>query len=151
MNSARATNFMTPKSPVEALFRDEVLRLAKDHPFARKLINSGRLSQPCALSGLRLQTGDHPLVGRALIDAPLDGGWLIEAVQGRFVLLALGAFAVETDLEVLRIPAPGPEMTARYGTDCAYLIRPDGHIAAAFDTPDEGAIHAAFARAGGMT
>ncbi|MEL7098025.1 MAG: FAD-dependent oxidoreductase [Pseudomonadota bacterium] len=151
LNSSRATNFMTPKSPIEALFRDEVLRLAADHPFARRLINSGRLSEPCTLGGMTLQTGDHPLVGRAVIDAPLDGGWLIEAVQGRFVLLTLGAFEVEVDVEVLAVPKPNDALRARYGTDCAYLIRPDGHIAAAFDTPDAEVITRATRQAGGRT
>ena len=36
LNSARATNFMTPKSPAEALFRNAVLTLAADHAFARR-------------------------------------------------------------------------------------------------------------------
>ncbi|MEO0390031.1 MAG: FAD-dependent oxidoreductase [Pseudomonadota bacterium] len=151
LNSARATNFMTPKTPVEALFRDEVLRLAADHPFARKLINSGRLSQPCTLHGLSLQTGDHPLVGQAVLDAPLGNGWLIDAVAGRFVLLSLGTFDVQTDMEVLHVAEPGAELQARYGANCAYLIRPDGHIAAQFEAPDPGAIAAALARAKGAT
>jgi 3-(3-hydroxy-phenyl)propionate hydroxylase len=47
---------MTPKSPVEALFRSETLRMAHDQPFARELINSGRLSKPCSLAGFPLQT-----------------------------------------------------------------------------------------------
>ncbi|MEO0937825.1 MAG: FAD-dependent oxidoreductase [Pseudomonadota bacterium] len=149
LNSSRATNFMTPKSPTEAMFRNEVLRLAADHPFARKLINSGRLSQPCSLAGLSLQSGDHPLVGQVVIDAPLGNGWLIEAVQGRFVLLTLGDFVAETDIETLHIAKPDGPLRARYGTDCGYLIRPDGHIAAAFDTADAEAITAAYAKAGG--
>jgi 3-(3-hydroxy-phenyl)propionate hydroxylase len=37
LNSSRATNFMTPKTPAEALFRSEALRLAHDQPFARRL------------------------------------------------------------------------------------------------------------------
>ncbi|MEM8578493.1 MAG: FAD-dependent oxidoreductase, partial [Pseudomonadota bacterium] len=78
-----------------------------------------------------------------------NGGWLTDAVQGRFVLLSLGGFAVETPLDTLHIADPEPLLRARYGTDCAYLIRPDGHIAAAFDTPDPAAIQAAYRKAGG--
>lgn len=39
-NSTRATDFITPKSEVSRLFRDAVLELAKEHPFARTLVNS---------------------------------------------------------------------------------------------------------------
>ena len=47
---------------LEALFRNAVLTLAADHGFARKLINSGRLSLPAVLSGSPLQTPcDAPL------------------------------------------------------------------------------------------
>ena len=34
LNSARTTNFMTPKSATEAMFRNEVLCLARTHEFA---------------------------------------------------------------------------------------------------------------------
>jgi 3-(3-hydroxy-phenyl)propionate hydroxylase len=46
MNSTRSTDFITPKSSVSKTFRNAVLQLAGRHPFARKLINSGRLSVP---------------------------------------------------------------------------------------------------------
>ena len=41
---------MTPKSEMEMTFRNEVLKLASEMPFAQKLINSGRLSVPCVLN-----------------------------------------------------------------------------------------------------
>jgi 3-(3-hydroxy-phenyl)propionate hydroxylase len=101
-NSARATNFMTPKSAIEREFRDGVLALAADLPFARRLVNSGRLSVPCSLVGARLQTpevGAHerPMAaGAPCIDAPVtrsDGrpGWLLEHLGGVFTLLHFGA------------------------------------------------------------
>ena len=74
-NSARATNFMTPKSAMEKMLRDAVLDLAADMPFARRLVNSGRLSVPCSLAGLPLQTPspDAPLrPGSPCKDAPLE-------------------------------------------------------------------------------
>ncbi|MGB7304350.1 MAG: FAD-dependent oxidoreductase [Burkholderiaceae bacterium] len=97
-NSARATNFMTPKSPIERIFRDETLRLAEQFPFARKLVNSGRLSQPCSLQGLRLQTpaadSEHGLMpGQACVDAPVAGGkapWLLNYLGPSFALLSVG-------------------------------------------------------------
>jgi len=99
--SARATNFMTPKSDAERLFRDSVLALARDFPFARRLVNSGRLSVPCSLAGMRLQTPDDgeiegPMVpGTACADAPVAdakgrSGWLLDRLGGAFIVLHFG-------------------------------------------------------------
>src|SRR6185436_2806414 len=57
-HSTRSTDFITPKSGVSRTFRDAVLGLAKRHPFARALVNSGRLSLPATLSGSSLNTPD---------------------------------------------------------------------------------------------
>ena len=46
LNSTRSTDFITPKSGVSRRFRDAVLQHAQTHPFARSLVNSGRLSLP---------------------------------------------------------------------------------------------------------
>ncbi|EEB85545.1 FAD-dependent oxidoreductase [Roseobacter sp. GAI101] len=168
LNSARATNFMTPKSPIEALFRDAVLSLAADHPFARKLINSGRLSQPCDLAGSSLQTpGDAPLrPGFPMIDAPLTGPdgptWLLSQAQGAFTLMTAGTTPLP---EIDKINRIGINQTAdypcfasvdghaetRYGKDKIYLLRPDGHVCAVFDTPDTAPIIAAHDRALGAS
>jgi 3-(3-hydroxy-phenyl)propionate hydroxylase len=59
LNSTRATDFITPKSAVSRLFRDAALKLAKDYPFARRIVNSGRLSVPAVLSGSALNTPDQ--------------------------------------------------------------------------------------------
>ncbi|KZY30765.1 FAD-dependent oxidoreductase, partial [Roseovarius sp. HI0049] len=48
LNSSRSTDFITPKSTTSRLFRDAVLDLSEHHAFARPLVNSGRLSVPCA-------------------------------------------------------------------------------------------------------
>ena len=76
-NSSRSTNFMTPKNEFERLLRDEVLGLAETFPFARRLVNSGRLSVPCSLAGFALQSADDPAMtgamapGAACSDAPV--------------------------------------------------------------------------------
>lgn len=166
LNSARATNFMTPKTPIEALFRAEALRLAHDQPFAQKLLNSGRLSQPCSLNGLALQTpGTGPVApGLALIDAPLannDGEtWLLTQVQGDFTLVGFGDVTLPDVPEIRRIGvnqrADYPCFTAknghamrRYGSERAYLFRPDGHVCATFTAPTAADVRAAKARAMG--
>jgi 3-(3-hydroxy-phenyl)propionate hydroxylase len=82
LNSTRATDFITPKSEVSRMFRDAVLQLAKDQPFARKLVNSGRLSTPSVYAGSALNTPDVDGFGKGLrpgapaADAPV-------AVQGQ--------------------------------------------------------------------
>ncbi|MDZ7809314.1 MAG: FAD-dependent monooxygenase [Arhodomonas sp.] len=59
LNSTRSTDFITPKSPVSQSFRDATLMLAEDFPFARRLVNSGRLSVPTVLSHSVLNTPDR--------------------------------------------------------------------------------------------
>lgn len=166
LNSSRATNFMTPKSPIEALFRDEVLTLAGRHPFARQLINSGRLSLPCSLKGMALQTaGDAPVTpGEVVTDAPLtdpDGDtWLIREVQGQFTLVGFGGAQLPQIDGIARIginshgdypcfDAVDGHAIRRYGSDHIYLFRPDGHVCAVFTTPDATAITAAMKNAMG--
>jgi len=161
-HSTRATNFMTPKTPIEALFRAEALRLAHDQPFARRLINSGRLSAPCSLEGFALQTpGTAPVApGRAVVDAALDdGAWLMPLAQGGFTLIGFGAVALPETPGVRRVgvgrSAPGYRCfgdasglaRARYGEGLAYLFRPDGHVAAVFAEPTQAAVTAAVRRA----
>ncbi|MFI5000460.1 MAG: FAD-dependent monooxygenase [Reyranellales bacterium] len=96
LNSTRSTDFITPKFPASRAFRDAALSLARDFPFARALINSGRLSVPTAQSGSPLDTPDAdiawsggPAPGRAMVDAPLGGGWLIDLLGRDFTLLGL--------------------------------------------------------------
>jgi 3-(3-hydroxy-phenyl)propionate hydroxylase len=94
LNSTRATDFITPKSAASKTFRDAVLSLAQHHAFARKLVNSGRLSVPCLLSESLLNTSDDDRFdgdmapGAPMADAPIeiDGsdGWLIDHVGNRF-------------------------------------------------------------------
>ncbi|MCE8007593.1 FAD-dependent oxidoreductase [Aestuariivita sp.] len=168
LNSARATNFMTPKTPVEALFRAEALRLAHNQPFAQKLLNSGRLSVPCSLEGFDLQTpGTAAQIapGRAAVDAPLSGPrgdtWLIAEVQGAFTLVGFGDVMLPEVRGVNRIGinqrADYPCFTAthnhamrRYGAEMAYLFRPDGHVCAVFKSPTIADVEAAMSRAMGQ-
>ena len=163
-NSARATNFMTPKSAMEKMLRDEVLDLAADMAFARKLVNSGRLSVPCSLAGSALQTPSPDAVlapGAACLDAPLQkdgaGAWLLEQLNEGFTLLSFGdrPRVEANDLRHVHVARPGEgalqdvigHAFRRYGEDLTYLIRPDQHVAACFRMPDAAAIRAAHQRA----
>ena len=137
LNSARTTNFMTPKSATEAMFRNEVLCLARTHEFARRLINAGRLSLPCALDSPLSTPGKAPVPpGAAMIDAPHDGGWLLEAVQGDFTLLSVGSARRADHADLRCVHTSDKTAVARYGDGMTYLLRPDGHVAAVFRDPD---------------
>lgn len=101
-NSTRATDFITPKSTVSRLFRDAVLELARDHAFARKMVNSGRLSVPATLHSSALNTADSEafagtqVPGSVLSDAPMrephqhTNSWLLRALGEDFTLLHFG-------------------------------------------------------------
>ena len=163
LNSTRATDFITPKTPVSKLFRNAVLELAETVPFARTVVNSGRLSMPCTYDGSVLNGADHPDMparsrpGSPCPDAPLATGWLLEQLGRGFVMLAIGAEAPERlEAHGLTVPClqldPTEALAARYlgGVPSAiYLIRPDQHVAARWDSYEEQAVAAALARAMG--
>ena len=97
MNSTRSTDFITPKSTTSKVFRNAVLQLAAKYPFARALVNSGRLSVPSWLATSSLNTPDGDVFegqmvpGAPLADAPIEAagqpGWLLHQLGNRFQLL----------------------------------------------------------------
>ncbi len=174
LNSTRATDFITPKSEISRLFRDAVLDLARAHPFARRLVNSGRLSTPSVLHGSVLNTPDEPddtfagamVPGAAAADAPLTVGdkpsWLLRELADGFTLLVFGpapAWAKSLALKVCNVlpvtqknqgsvdvsGLAAQRYDARPGT--AYLIRPDQHVCARWRHPTAAQVQAALARA----
>ena len=163
-NSTRSTDFITPKSPISRAFRDAALDLAEHHGFARRLVNSGRLSLPTPYAGSPLNSPDRDAFQGAMApgcpaaDAPLtvDGreDWLLNQLGGCFTLLyfspdggvpaTLRAFEQDAvPVSVLAVGAggcadPSGVLTQRYdgrpGT--LYLIRPDQYVAARFRDVD---------------
>ena len=114
LNSTRSTDFITPKSNASRTFRDAVLALAKEHPFARRLVNSGRLSVPAILAQSPLNTDDRDadfacgpgamVPGASATDAPVDGSsgpWLLGYLGGTFTLLAFDAVIDPEDVASL--------------------------------------------------
>ena len=94
LNSTRSTDFITPKSPVSRRFRDAALQLAQHHPFARSLVNSGRLSLPHTYAATPLSTPDRDPFnarlrpGAPAMDVPLRDAtgtaWLVDQLGGTF-------------------------------------------------------------------
>ncbi|MES2432407.1 MAG: FAD-dependent oxidoreductase [Pseudomonadota bacterium] len=153
LNSSRSTRFMSPADGVERLFRDAVLHLAGRTDFARPMVNSGRLSKPCVYP-LDAPDADLPQAARpgaVAPDAPLETGWMTEALGGDFVLLALGCDAAEVGLRVVK-PALNEAVCRRYLGDARqaiYLIRPDQVVAARWLSASAAEIQTALAQSWG--
>ncbi len=150
-NSSRATNFMTPKNKMAKAFRDQVLDLSVNNSFSRNLINSGRLSVPFKLSGLKLDNEyrDDPLLGSIYVDFPIldrkgNRLFLTDVIANSYNLLAFSKIKMEVpfnlkiisvgeennkDVDFLDFEGKGLE---RYRADLNYLIRPDGYIVGVF-------------------
>lgn len=135
LNSSRSTRFMSPEPGVERLFRDAVLHLAGRVDFARPMVNSGRLSRPCTYP-LTAPDADLPKAARpgsVAPDAPLDDGWLLNALGRDFVVLALGQAAPSVPGARCVEPKMNDHLQTRYlgaAPRAIYLIRPDQVVAA---------------------
>jgi 3-(3-hydroxy-phenyl)propionate hydroxylase len=176
LNSTRSTDFISPKNKASLVMRDAVLALAEHHPFARTLVNSGRLSVPSIYRESDLNTSDHTgfaghlCPGAPCADAPvtIDGvhTWLVDCVgeacnRGFALLLFQDASVVAaaipgvTTLRVTRTADRGSlhdvdgHAFQRYDArdGACYLIRPDQHVAARWRSYDVLAIKTALARA----
>jgi 3-(3-hydroxy-phenyl)propionate hydroxylase len=151
-----------------------VLSLAKETEFGKRMINGGRLSVP-SIYDSPLSTADRdawrggPRPGASMLDAPIAAGsvkpaFLTEAfikAGARFTLLEFSNGAgvdAPHGLSVIRVggndgfldPAglAGTRYDAEPGT--AYLLRPDGYVAARFRHPTRSALDEALARAAGI-
>ena len=99
-NSTRSTDFITPKTEASRVFRDATLQLARDCPFAQRLVNSGRLSTPSTFAASPLSTADADAFSGAMVpgapctDAPVKvsgrDDWLLRQVGRGFTLLVFG-------------------------------------------------------------
>jgi 3-(3-hydroxy-phenyl)propionate hydroxylase len=167
--STRSTDFMAPTSRQEARLRKAVLSLARETEFGKRMINAGRLSVP-SIYDSPLSTDDTevwrggPRPGASMPDAPLvaragDPRFLTDAfieAGTRFTLLefANGAAVDPPDgVGLIRIGADDGDLVgARYDAEpgTAYLLRPDGYVAARFRHPTRAALDAALARAAGI-
>lgn len=175
LNSTRATDFISPKSEISRLFRDATLQLAKDHAFARKLVNSGRLSVPAVLRDSPLNTPDTDtfdtpvMPGAVLPDAPVKKGttdsWLLRELGVNFTLITHGPAPQWVADWLQSLPSDDCKLL-QLGVDVddtqglvaqrldlqignAYLVRPDQHVCARWRVPTAADLQAAYHRATG--
>ncbi|MCP3393420.1 FAD-dependent oxidoreductase [Bradyrhizobium sp. CCGB12] len=172
--STRSTDFMAPNSHQEARLRKAVLSLAKETEFGKRMVNGGRLSVPCSYdSPLSSRDGDAwrggPSPGCSMLDAPVamragEQAYLTDAFRNGgtdFTLLSFSngaAIDVPDGVRDIRIGGesgladPSGLVAKRYDAEpgAAYLLRPDGYVAARFRHPTGAAIAAALSRAAGL-
>jgi len=170
--STRSTDFIAPHSAQERRMRQAVLQLARETEFAKRMVNGGRLSTPSIYES-PLSTPDSetwnagPRPGTHMPDAPLTTAsgapiYLTEAFiaqgEGSFVLLQAGLNGGEhCGCKSIAIGESAPLrdtaglFAKRYDAldGTAYLLRPDGYVAARFKKPTAAAVQAAMARASG--
>jgi 3-(3-hydroxy-phenyl)propionate hydroxylase len=155
-----------------------VLALSREHPFARRLVNSGRLSVPTTHRASPLSTPDRDSFSGSLVpgapaaDAPVKvderAGWLLDCIGGCFDLLLFdgddapsGQLSALDDVRLKHISTRSPSRrglhdvqglaTHRYDAQpgTAYLLRPDQHVAARWRVPSLEGVRAALTRAKG--
>jgi 3-(3-hydroxy-phenyl)propionate hydroxylase len=168
--STRSTDFMAPNSHQEARLRKAVLSLARETEFGKRMVNGGRLSVPCSydtpLSSPDAEAWNAgPRPGCSMLDAPVSAGaYLTDAFRkdGTDFALLLFSNGVAIDapdgVKNIRIGGedgladPSGLVAKRYDAEpgSAYLLRPDGYVAARFRHPTRAGVAAALSRAAGL-
>jgi 3-(3-hydroxy-phenyl)propionate hydroxylase len=164
-HSTRSTDFIAPRTAQETRFRDAALALAKHADFARRMVNSGRLSTPSTYES-PLSTTDHATwdgsarLGAPLPDAPMrdEAGrpvWLLDAIGSDTVLLHVAADDPPPQHPSARTLVVGRDLIDAEGAfarrfdaspGATYLIRPDQHLCARWRKVEAGMIDEAIAR-----
>ena len=128
MTSTRTNRFLAPESPWEHALRDATLALARRHEFARKLVNTGRLSTPFRYEASPLTTDGGQALPNAAVQTADGPGTLSDLLRragtALLVLRGPGCDPVTAEgcvaVDVSNLAPPGT----------ALLVRPDGHLAA---------------------
>jgi 3-(3-hydroxy-phenyl)propionate hydroxylase len=154
-HSTRSTDFIAPHSDAERRLRNAVLTLAPRAEFARRMVNSGRLSV-ATVHDTPLSSPDETLfegpvrLGAPIPDVPLSDraggtGFLLERLAGTPEILYVDDGARPDPPANVKLTVIGDDLIDDAGLfaqrfdatpGATYLLRPDQHLAArwrAFD------------------
>ena len=143
-NATKSARFMTPPSAGWKLMRDAALNLALSHPFAGKLANPRQMT-PYSYGESPVVLADDPgfesgpVPGAAMPDARFGDGFLSNMMGADFTLICFNQILADdlTDGDfAVRVLLPDSEAAQVFNADrdSAYLVRPDGHVAARWKT-----------------
>jgi 3-(3-hydroxy-phenyl)propionate hydroxylase len=151
--AGRTGRFLRPANAAEAAYRDATLALARHQPFARPLVNTGRMSAPTIYKESRLNVGRGG--GRSLPNLPLtlpdgrdgDAAQLMKWARGDLVAVVgaetPGLTALEARYPVrivagARLGGASAALAASCGgpDGAIILLRPDLYCAGAFESGD---------------
>jgi len=165
-HSTRSTDFIAPHSLAERGLRDAVLALAPRAEFARRMINSGRLSVATVYDSPLSTPDEDTFKGSARLGAPLPDcpvrslngrdGYLLENLTCDFTLLAIKGDKPIEQSPGIKVATVGVDVIDADGVlaqrldatpGAVYLLRPDQHLCARWRGYDRGKVEAARARA----
>ena len=164
--STRATNFVSSREAADVRLRDAVLSLCSRAEFARRMVNTGRLSTPTVHDSPLSTPDEATFAGDAHLGAPAPDapirtrggrdGFLLEQLGGAFDLLYVRDGAAPRTRDGIRLHVIGDDVIDSGGLfaqrfdatpGAAYLLRPDQHLCARWRRFDPAKVEAARDRA----
>jgi 3-(3-hydroxy-phenyl)propionate hydroxylase len=167
-HSTRSTDFIAPHSAAERRLRNAVLDLAPRCEFARRMVNSGRLSVATIHDTLLSTPDESTFAGSARLGAPAPDvpmlvgdheSYLVEQLSDGFELLYAKDGTYPSLPTGIKLTVIGEDLidsaglfAQRYDATpgAAYLMRPDQHLCARWRAFDAGKVSAARQRALGF-